>query len=88
MNTKTAKEQVEKCLTLNERKANLIDRALTLNDCQLAFVLLKAEQIMGGEDVPDPEKEPEKVKAEWEAFKADWEKVQAKRRATHGESKE
>lgn len=82
MNTKTVKEQVEKCLTLNERKANLIDRALTLNDCQLAFVLRKAEQIMAGEDVTD------KVKAEWEAFKTEWEKVQAKRGTTNGKGEE
>lgn len=59
------------------RKDRLIERCLTLDDCKLAFVLEKAEKILAGEDVPDPEKEPDKVKAEWEAFKAEWEKANA-----------
>lgn len=58
-------------------QADLIDRCLTLDDCKLAFVLHKAEQILAGEAVPDPEQEPDKVKAEWEAFKAEWEKANA-----------
>lgn len=66
---------------LIERKNNLIERTLTLDDCKLAFVLKKAEQIFAGEDVADPEKEPDKVKAEWEAFKAEWERQQAGEKA-------
>lgn len=60
-----------------ERKNNLIEKILTLDDCRLAFVLKKAEQVFAGEDVADPEKEPEKVKAEWEEFKEEWEKQRA-----------
>ena len=71
-----------------EEQSRLIEKILTLDDCRLAFVLRKAEQIMSGEDVPDPEKEPEKVKAEWEAFRTEWEKEQAKRRVTNGKGKE
>lgn len=61
---------------VTDKRENLIEKCLTLDDCRLAFVLHKAEQILAGEDVADPDKEPEKVKAEWEAFRAEWEKKQ------------
>ena len=62
---------------LTARKDRLIERCLTLDDCKLAFVLEKAEKILAGEDVPDPEKDRERVLADWEAFKAEWEKAHA-----------
>lgn len=63
--------------TLTAEHGRLIDRCLNLDDCKLAFVLQKAEQILAGETVPDPEQEPDKVKAEWEDFKAEWKKAHA-----------
>ena len=57
-----------------KEQANLIEKCLTLDDCKFAFVAMCIEKIMAGVDMPDPEKEPEKAKALWEAFKAEWEK--------------
>ena len=69
---------------VTKEQAHLIERCLTMDDCKFAFVGMCIEKIMAGVDMPNPEKEPEKVKAMWEAFKAEWEKEQAERRETNG----
>ena len=70
--------------TTTKEQANLIEKCLTLDDCQFAFVAMCIEKIVAGVDMPDPEKEPEKAKEMWEAFKVEWGKEQTKREAANG----
>lgn len=58
--------------TITAEKARLLNRCLTLDDCQLTFLAHYAERIAAGEDV-----DQEKAWAEWQAFKAQWKKDRA-----------
>lgn len=58
--------------TITEEQARLLDACLTLDDCQIAFVIHYADRILAGEDV-----DMEKADAEWKVFKAEWEKIHA-----------